>query len=132
MPKQPIEITITQNGIYDINLPYGCLVLRVEGDTVEIEQVGHQQIVLTKENVLATADEDELFALFHTFIHNLKVLNPGKYDKVTVLDQEIGKVVNQMKYRYKEVWASNFQWINHITASDEDYAMSSLPLSSPG
>ena len=107
--KQPIEINITQNGTFDINLPYGCLVLRVDEEKVEVEQVGHQEVImcqpvttkLTDDQILAIADENELFCLFGRFIKYLKVLNPGKYDDIVFLDKEIGTVIHQLQYNIK-------------------------------
>ena len=59
MVKQPIEIAITQDGIYDIKLPYGCIVLRVDGDKVEVEQVGKQQLIMAPEQIAKMAKEEE-------------------------------------------------------------------------
>jgi len=93
-----MEINIKKDGIYDINLPYGTLVLRVEQDKVEVEQVGKQNICFSKETLIANAEEDVLFALFNTFIEYLKILDPDRFDELMVFDADIGKIIHQLKY----------------------------------
>ena len=53
----------------------------------------------TKEEIIKTTDEDELFALFHTFIWRLNE-KASLSEQWVVLDEKIGELIKEMKRDY--------------------------------
>jgi len=55
---------------------------------------------LTKEEIIKRTDEDELYALFHTFIWRLNE-KVSLSEQWVILDKEIGELIKEMKRDYK-------------------------------
>jgi hypothetical protein len=55
---------------------------------------------LTKEEIIKRTDEDELYALFHTFIWRLNE-KVSLSEQWVILDKEISELINEMKRDYK-------------------------------
>lgn len=106
MAKQNIGISITEDGIYEINLPYGdTLVVYLSDGVVEVQRVGkaHELKVLgdctiTKEDAIVNMSEDELWCLFHAFLARFREKEPKAFR--TILDKEIHDIVLDMKKSY--------------------------------